>query len=74
MWAPVVGDFRIKLEEQANTTNFVEVDATITTANTWEEITFDFSGTVADFDRLVLFPGWNVANAGTFYIDDIVQN
>jgi PKD repeat protein len=74
VWAPVVGDFRIKLEEQANTTNFVEVDATITTANTWEEITFDFSGTVADFDRLVLFPGWNVANAGTFYIDDIVQN
>jgi PKD repeat protein len=74
VWAPAAGDFRIKLEEQANTNNFVEVDATVTTANTWEEITFDFSGTVADFDRLVLFPGWNVANAGTFYIDDIVQN
>ena len=73
VWAPVTGDFRIKLEEQANTNNFVEVDATVTTANTWEEITFDFSGTAADFDRLVLFPGWNVASAGTFYIDDIAQ-
>jgi PKD repeat protein len=73
VWAPITGDFRIKLEEQANTNNFVEVDATVTTANTWEEITFDFSGTAADFDRLVMFPGWNVANAGTFYVDDIVQ-
>jgi hypothetical protein len=31
------------------------------------------TGTAADFDRLVIFPGWGVANAGTFYIDDIKQ-
>jgi PKD repeat protein len=73
VWAPAAGAFRLKLEERANTNNFVEVDVNVTTANTWEEITFDMTGTPADYDRLVIFPGWNVANAGTFYIDDIKQ-
>lgn len=73
VWAPAAGAFRLKLEERANTNNFVELDVNVTTANAWEEITFDMTGTAADFDRLVIFPGWNVANAGTFYIDDIKQ-
>jgi PKD repeat protein len=73
VWAPATGPFRLKLEERANTNNFVEVDVNVTTANAWQEITFDMTGTAADFDRLVIFPGWGVANAGTFYIDDIKQ-
>lgn len=74
VWAPVTGDFRFKLEESANTNNFVEVDVTVNTANSWQTITADFSGATSGvFDRLVLFPGWNVANAGTFYIDDVEQ-
>lgn len=73
VWAPSTGDFRLKLEEQDDANSFVEVDVQVTTANTWEELTFDLSGAANTYDRLVLFPGWNVANAGTFYIDDIDQ-
>jgi len=73
VWAPATGVFRLKLEDRSNSNNFVEVDVNVTTANAWEEITFDMTGTPTDYDRLVIFPGWNVANAGTFYIDDIKQ-
>ena len=76
IWAPSTGDFRFKIENSANTNDFVEIDATVTTANAWEEISVDFNlGGAASgvYDRLVLFPGWNIPNAGTFYIDDITQ-
>lgn len=77
VWAPATGDLRVKLENSADPTNdFWELDATVTTANAWEEIQVDFptAGAMSGvYDRLVLFPGWNVANAGTFYLDDIQQ-
>jgi len=73
VWAPATGAFRFKIENSANTNEFVEVDAQVTTANAWQEISVSFSGAANVFDRLVIFPGWDVANAGTFYIDDIVQ-
>ena len=64
----------IKIENSSNTNDFVEVDGVVTNANTWEEITVDFSAASSGvYDRLVLFPGWDVANAGTFYLDDISQ-
>jgi len=74
VWSPVTGDFRLKLEDQADPNSFVEVDVMVTTANSWVEITFDMTGTPTSFDRMVLFPGWGVANAVTFYIDDILQD
>jgi hypothetical protein len=62
------------LENSALTTQLIEKDVTITKANEWVEISVDFSDATADlYDRLVLFPGWGVANAGTFYLDDISQ-
>jgi hypothetical protein len=74
VWAPATGDFRVKLENSALTTQLIEKDVTITKANEWVEISVDFSDATADvFDRLVLFPGWGVANAGTYYLDDISQ-
>lgn len=73
VWASSTGTFRIKLEEQSNTESFIEVDAEVTETNTWQELTFDFSGAADTYDRLVLFPGWDVPNAGTFYLDDITQ-
>ena len=74
VWAPMSGDFRFKVENSANTSDFVELDVTVTTANAWEEITADFSLAQSGvYDRLVMFPGWNISNAGTFYIDDIRQ-
>ena len=73
VWAPTTGDFRLKLEDQADANSFVELDVAVTAANTWQELTFDMTGTPTSFDRLVIFPGWGVANAGTFYVDDIKQ-
>jgi len=73
VWASDTATFRMKLEEQANTNNFVEVDASITQTNTWQELTFDFSGAAADFDRLVIFPGWGITSPDIFYVDDIKQ-
>lgn len=74
IWAPITGDVRVKIENSSDTNDFVELDATVSTANTWVDVSVDFSGANAGaYDRLVLFPGWNVANAGTFYLDDIRQ-
>jgi hypothetical protein len=74
VWAPATGTFRIKLENRDNTTEFVEKDVDVTVANQWVEVSIDFSDAVAGkYGRLVLFPGWSVANAGTFYVDDIKQ-
>ncbi|MEQ9186855.1 MAG: PKD domain-containing protein [Cryomorphaceae bacterium] len=74
VWAPSTGTMRVKLEAQADANTFVEKDVTVSAANEWVEVTIDFTGETADtYDRLVLFPGWDVANAGTFYLDDISQ-
>jgi len=74
LWAPATGTMRLKLENSSATTQFVEKDVTVDQANTWIELTWDFSDqTSTEFDRLVIFPGWDIANAGTFYVDDIVQ-
>ncbi|MFT7229903.1 MAG: PKD repeat protein [Bacteroidia bacterium] len=74
VWAPVTGNFKVKMENFAKPTENTEKDITVDTANEWVEISVDFSDIDASkFDRLVLFPGWNVSNAGTFYLDDISQ-
>lgn len=74
VWAPNTGTMRFKIESQANSAVFVEKDVAVSAANEWVEVVCDFSGEAADtYDRLVLFPGWDVANAGTFYLDDIAQ-
>ncbi len=74
VWAPTTGDFKVKMENFAKPAENTEKDITVDTANEWVEISVDFSEVDASkFDRLVLFPGWNVANAGTFYLDDISQ-
>ena len=39
-----------------------------------DEVKIDFTGEPSGtYDRLVFFPGWGVASAGTFYLDDIKQ-
>lgn len=74
VWAPTTGTFRIKIENQNNDQEFVQKDVMVTTANAWQEVSIDFSEADAGlYDRLVLFPGWDVPNAGTFYVDDLEQ-
>ncbi|QNR22591.1 PKD domain-containing protein [Croceimicrobium hydrocarbonivorans] len=73
VWASDTGTFRLKLEDKTNSNNFVEVDAHITQTNSWEELSFDFTGVASDFGRLVIFPGWGITTADVFYVDDIKQ-
>ncbi|EMR00683.1 PKD domain-containing protein [Cesiribacter andamanensis] len=73
VWAPQTGTFRFKLENMDDPQgDFIELDAEVTVAEQWTEVSFDFSSAPAGrYARLVVFPGWSVANAGTFYFDDI---
>ena len=65
----------MKIENKNNSGEFWEKDVMVTTANAWAEVSIDFSDAPAGTsDRFVLFPGWSVANAGTFYLDDLDQN
>tara|TARA_B110000902_G_scaffold55141_1_gene64179 strand:+ start:14433 stop:15794 length:1362 start_codon:yes stop_codon:yes gene_type:complete len=74
VYAPTTGEFRIKLEDFATGKIIIEKDVMVTKANEWEEISIDFSeAATGTYDKIAIFPGWNIANAGTFLIDDISQ-
>lgn len=65
-WSPAVGAVvRLKLENQANAEEFVEVDATTTVSEAWETLTFDLSA-APDFtyNRVVLFFDFGVSPVG----------
>ncbi|MEN0050426.1 MAG: hypothetical protein AAF806_25400, partial [Bacteroidota bacterium] len=68
---------RLKIEDSTNGGSFEELDATITNANTWEELSFDFSATAAaskSLNRVVLFFDFAVVGDGSiYYFDDIIQ-
>lgn len=72
-WSPKEGVVvKLKLEN-ADASIVHEVDVNTTTANTWEEMTFDFSGAAAaDYTRVVIF--FDFGNAGDdsiYYFDNI---
>lgn len=83
IWSPRAGlKLLLKFENDVpwpNTTASAEVTATTTTANAWEELTFDFTGidTNIDFYNLVLIMDNGTQGDGTanytIYIDDISQ-
>ena len=73
VWAPDTGTFRLKLEDQANSNVFWEADQAVTSDSGWVQLTWDLSGVDTLYNRLVIFPGWGVSNAGTFYVDNIQQ-
>lgn len=76
VWSPQSGIIvKLKLENllNGNTIN-IELDATTTQANTWEELTYDFTGinNANNYQRVVVF--FDFGNAGTgasYYFDDI---
>ena len=75
VWAPATGDFRLKLENVDDSNDFVQIDMPVNAANEWVEVTWDVSDAAGKpYKRLVIFPGWDVPNAGTFYVDDIRIN
>lgn len=72
--SPVTGIAMLKLEAIDNSATPVEVQATITQVNQWEELTFDFSAAASNtFNKIAVFLDFANNNGGTFYIDDIRQ-
>ncbi|MGB6151789.1 MAG: family 16 glycosylhydrolase [Pricia sp.] len=65
-WSPKADAVvRLKLENQANAEEFVEIDATTTTAEAWETLTFDLSQAPNfTYNRVVLFFDFGVSPAG----------
>lgn len=73
---------RMKLEDASDSTHSVETEATVTAANTWQTLTFDFSreasgtavlNTTYTFNKASVFPkfGSTVLSPRTFYVDDL---
>ena len=86
VWSPNANvNFRFQLEKEGNQGAVVTYnkDVMLMEANTWVELTFDFSTTainLADgYDKIVIFPDYDesdqsaVAVEAIYYIDDIVQ-
>lgn len=73
VWSPVEGIARLKLESSENPeSDFIEVDADMTTTNAWSELTFDLEGATSElYDRVVLFFDFGSSNPNTFYFDDV---
>lgn len=76
--APIGTPVNMKLEEQTNTGNNIELSTVTTVTGEWETLSWDFSASgVSVFDRLVfLFDIGNLGNGSatsTFYIDDVQQ-
>ena len=65
-WSPAAGaNIILKLENQANADENVEVSVNSTVANAWETLTFDFTGVpVGTYDRVVLFFDFGVSPSG----------
>ncbi len=86
VYSPNAGvNFRFQLEggdpDEATTPTF-NIDQTVGSANTWVELTFDFTG-IADassrYTRFAIFPDYDASNQdpvaveASYYIDDITQ-
>ncbi len=86
IWSPNANiNIRFQLEKEGGggTPPTYQVDQTLTQANTWVELTFDFSSTALNpsdgYDKIVIFPDFDagnqvpVATEAIYYIDDILQ-
>jgi len=74
LFSPSAGVFKVKLEDQNDPQNSVEVDINFIGTTGWITYEADFSGSSSGvYDKLVLFPGWGNTNTNTYYIDDITQ-
>lgn len=72
VYSPEKCSVKLKTEVSSNTNIFREETANITTANEWQELTFDFTGAPSNtFDRMVLYFNYGSTSTATYYFDDI---
>lgn len=78
IWSPKQGaTVLLKVENSANPQSvFAEVPATTTTSNTWETLTWDFTGIDASqsYDQIVFFFDFGTAGDGSDYYYDNVRS
>lgn len=70
----VTGTVLLKLENAANTAQFVEISAEYTTANAWQTLSFTFPDNLEAglYNQLVFFFNYNTTDATTWYFDNVV--
>lgn len=76
VFAPQAGLIvKLKLENLSNPAFNIEVDATTTVANAWEELSFTFNGinTANNYKRVVVFFNFGVVGTGEYYLFDDIQ-
>jgi hypothetical protein len=73
IWSPIACEVLFKLEDKTDNSIFVEVPASVESANEWVELSFDFSGAASDtYDKVVIFMDFATMDDNTFYFDDIM--
>jgi len=78
VWSPEAGiPVLLKFEKHNDNSVAMEKTATTTVANAWEELTYDFDGSIdntVDYQMVVLFFNFGVSgNGSNYYFDDIKQ-
>lgn len=76
VWSPAAGTpVLLKFEKEGDNTVFVEATQTTTVAGGWEELTYDYTGTIdntVNYKMAVIFFDFGNAGTGaTYYFDDI---
>lgn len=78
VWSPKAGIIvKMKLENATDDKIAIEVDATTTIANGWEELSYDFTAANNDksYQKVVVFFDFGVKGTGVnYYYDDIKQS
>lgn len=75
IWAERAGVMRVKIEDQNDTSAYVQKDINIPVAFNWIEVKVGFDNSASGkYDKLALFPGWNTTSSDKYYLDDIKQD
>ena len=84
VWSPKANvNVRFQLEKEGSDASpNISVDQTVTEANTWVTLTYEFAGIIDTnnaYDKFVIFPDFDDAaqepgDGSVYYIDDIEQN
>ena len=73
VWSPTASSsVTLKLEDAADAAVNTEVTVPVAAANTWEELTFNFTNADNKFDKIVLFFDLNSDASTTYYFDDLM--
>lgn len=71
--SPIACEVLFKLESSTNPAISTEVMGNVTTPNTWQQLSYDFTGAASGtYDKIVIFFDFATMVENTFYFDDVV--